>query len=279
LAFEGLSVPAKGIDPQHCPDELLKAACNAWDRALQLGEKHGYRNAQSTVIAPTGTIGLLMDCDTTGIEPDFALVKYKKLSGGGYFKIANESVPLALQNLGYTKKQAEEILNYAVGHGTLKNAPHINMESLVEAGLTKEEVKTVEAAIPSAFEIGFAVNAYTVGEEAMERLGVDAETYSNPEFSLLSHLGFSDEQIDEANLYVTGTMTVEGAPHLKDEHLPVFDCANRCGNIGERVLHAHSHIKMMGAAQPFLSEAISKTINLPNDATVEDSKSCYQLSW
>ena len=279
LAYEGLSVPAKGIDPQYCPDELLKAACNAWDRALQLGEKYGYRNAQSTVIAPTGTIGLLMDCDTTGIEPDFALVKYKKLSGGGYFKIANESVPLALGNLGYTKKQTEEILNYAVGHGTLKNAPHINMESLVKAGLTKEEVKTVEAAIPSAFEIGFAINAYTVGEEAMERLGVDAETYSNPEFSLLSHLGFTDEQIDEANLFVTGTMTVEGAPHLKDEHLPVFDCANRCGNIGERVLHAHSHIKMMASAQPFISGAISKTINLPNEATVEDIKSCYELSW
>lgn len=279
LAYEGLSVPAVGIDPQHCPDELLKAACNAWDKALQLGEKHGYRNAQATVIAPTGTIGLLMDCDTTGIEPDFALVKYKKLSGGGYFKIANESVPLALKNLGYTEKEIKTILNYAVGHGTLKGAPHINLDSLVEAGLTKAEVKVIEKAIPSAFEIGFAVNAYTVGEKGMERLGVDADTYSHPEFSLLNHLGFTDEQIDEANLYVTGTMTVEGAPHLKDEHLPVFDCANRCGHIGERVLHAHSHIKMMGAAQPFISGAISKTINLPNEANVEDIKSCYQLSW
>jgi ribonucleoside-diphosphate reductase alpha chain len=279
LAYEGLSVPAVGIDPQHCPDELLKAACNAWDKALQLGEKHGYRNAQATVIAPTGTIGLLMDCDTTGIEPDFALVKYKKLSGGGYFKIANESVPLALKNLGYKDKEIKEILNYAVGHGTLKNAPHINLETLVEAGLTKTEVKTIEKAIPSAFEIGFAINPFTVGEKAMERLGVDADTYNHPEFSLLNHLGFTDEQIDEANLYVTGTMTVEGAPHLKDEHLPVFDCANRCGHIGERVLHAHSHIKMMGAAQPFISGAISKTINLPNEANVEDIKSCYQLSW
>lgn len=279
LAYEGLSVPAQGIDPQHCPDELLKAACNAWDRALQLGEKHGYRNAQATVIAPTGTIGLLMDCDTTGIEPDFALVKYKKLSGGGYFKIANESVPLALKNLGYKKNQIEDILNYAVGHGTLKNAPHINFESLEKAGLSKADIKTIEKAIPSAFEIGFAINPYTVGEKAMEKLGLDADTYNHPEFSLLNHLGFTDEQIDEANLYVTGTMTVEGAPHLKEEHLPVFDCANRCGNIGERVLHAHSHIRMMGAAQPFISGAISKTINLPNEATVEDIKSCYHLSW
>jgi len=279
LAYEGLSVPAVGIDPQHCPEELLKAACNAWDKALQLGEKHGYRNAQSTVIAPTGTIGLLMDCDTTGIEPDFALVKYKKLSGGGYFKIANESVPLSLRNLGYSKADTDAILKYAVGHGTLKNAPHINFETLEKAGLSKADVKTVEKAIPSAFEIGFAINAYTLGEKTMTKLGVDEATYSNPDFDLLNHLGFTDEQIDEANLYVTGTMTVEGAPKLKDEHLPIFDCANRCGNIGERVLHAHSHIKMMGAAQPFISGAISKTINLPNEANVEDIKSCYELSW
>lgn len=279
LAYEGLSVPAVGIDPQHCPEELLKAACNAWDKALQLGEKHGYRNAQSTVIAPTGTIGLLMDCDTTGIEPDFALVKFKKLSGGGYFKIANESVPLSLQNLGYSKADADAILKYAVGHGTLKGAPHINFETLEKAGLSKTDIKTVEKAIPSAFEIGYAINAYTLGEKAMEKLGVAETVYSNPEFDLLNHLGFTDEQIDEVNLYVTGTMTVEGAPKLKDEHLPVFDCANRCGNIGRRVLHAHSHIKMMGAAQPFISGAISKTINLPNEATVEDIKSSYELSW
>jgi ribonucleoside-diphosphate reductase alpha chain len=279
LAYEGLSVPAVGIDPKHCPDELLKAACNAWDKALQLGEKHGYRNAQATVIAPTGTIGLLMDCDTTGIEPDFALVKYKKLSGGGYFKIANESVPMALKNLGYTQRQNDEILAHVLGHGTLKDAPHINLESLVEAGLTKAEVKVIEKAIPSAFEIGFAINAYTVGEKGMERLGVAEATYSDPDFSLLNHLGFTDEQIDETNLFVTGTMTVEGAPHLKEEHLPVFDCANRCGATGERVLHAHSHIRMMGAAQPFISGAISKTINLPNEANVEDIKSCYELSW
>jgi len=279
LAFEGLSVPAVGIDPQYCPDELLKAACNSWDKALQLGEKHGYRNAQATVIAPTGTIGLLMDCDTTGIEPDFALVKYKKLSGGGYFKIANESVPLALKNLGYTAEQVKEIVHYATGYGTIKTAPHINFETLKDAGLTNEELDIIEAAIPSAFEIGFAINGHTLGKETMERLKIEEVVYGNPEFSLLAHLGFTPIQISEANLYVTGTMTVEGAPHLKEEHLPVFDCANRCGNIGTRILHGHSHIRMMAAAQPFISGAISKTINLPHEATVEDIKSCYELSW
>jgi len=279
LAYEGLSVPAVGIDPQYCPEELLKAACNAWDKALQLGEKHGFRNAQATVIAPTGTIGLLMDCDTTGIEPDFALVKYKKLSGGGYFKIANESVPLALKNLGYTEAQVKNILNYAVGHATLSGAPHINQDTLSKAGLTAEDIEKIEKAIPSAFEIGFAINGFTLGEDTMNRLSLSQDIYADADFSLLNYLGFTDEQIDEANIYIVGTMTVEGAPYLKDEHLPVFDCANRCGNIGTRILHGHSHIRMMAAAQPFISGAISKTINLPNEATQEDIKSCYELSW
>lgn len=277
--YEGLSVKPVGIDPKYCPEYLLTAACNAWDQAVMLGEKFGYRNAQTTVIAPTGTIGLVMDCDTTGIEPDFALVKFKKLSGGGYFKIVNQSVPGALKNLGYKSGEIDDIVNYAKGHGTLKGAPEINHKTLKEKGFTTENLAAIEAGLVSAFEISFVFNQWTLGEETMGRLGFTKEVYENPGFNLLSALGFSSDQIAAANDYVCGTMTIEGAPHLKDEHLPVFDCANRCGNIGQRYIHAHGHIRMMGAAQPFISGAISKTINLPNEATQDDIKSCYQLSW
>lgn len=277
--YEGLSVKPVGIDPKHCPEYLLTAACDQWDKAVMLGEKNGYRNAQTTVIAPTGTIGLVMDCDTTGIEPDFALVKFKKLSGGGYFKIVNQSVPGALKNLGYTDGQIEEIVNYAKGHATLKGAPEINHDSLSKLGFTSENLAAIEGGLLSAFEISFVFNHWTLGEKTMERLGFDKETYESVNFNLLKALGFSSEQIAKANDYVCGTMTVEGAPHLKDEDLSVFDCANRCGNIGERFIHAHGHIRMMGAAQPFISGAISKTINLPNEASQDDIKSCYQLSW
>lgn len=277
--YEGLSVKPVGIDPKHCPDYLLTAACDQWDKAVMLGEKHGYRNAQTTVIAPTGTIGLVMDCDTTGIEPDFALVKFKKLSGGGYFKIVNQSVPGALKNLGYSEIEINDIVNYAKGHATLKGAPVINHKSLKEKGFTAKDLKAIEGGLASAFEIGFAFNHWTLGEDTMERLGFSKEQYESANFNLLKELGFESQDIKAANDYVCGTMTVEGAPHLKDEHLPVFDCANRCGEIGERFIHAHGHIRMMGAAQPFISGAISKTINLPNEATQEDIKSCYQLSW
>lgn len=277
--YEKLSVKPQGIKAKYCPDYLLTAATKAWDEAVQLGEKHGYRNAQTTVIAPTGTIGLVMDCDTTGVEPDFALVKFKKLSGGGYFKIINQSVPAALKNLGYSEKESEAIIKYAVGSGTFAGAPHINNQTLSEKGFIAEEIKKLDAAVGSAFEIGFVFNVYNLGEECLQRLGFKPEQYFNFEWSLLEALGFTDEQIEAANDYVCGTMTIEGAPFLKSEHLPVFDCANKCGKKGERFIHAHGHIRMMGAAQPFLSGAISKTINLPNEATVDEIADSYLMSW
>ncbi|MBY0537320.1 MAG: vitamin B12-dependent ribonucleotide reductase [Chitinophagaceae bacterium] len=277
--YEKLSVKPQGIKAQYCPDYLLKAATKAWDEAVQLGEKYGYRNAQTTVIAPTGTIGLVMDCDTTGVEPDFALVKFKKLSGGGYFKIINQSVPTALKNLGYKEKEIDAIVKYAVGAGTFAGAPGINHQTLSEKGFIAEEIKKLDAAVGTAFEIGFVFNVYTLGEECLQRLGFKPEQYFNFEWSLLEALGFSDDDIDAANDYVCGTMTIEGAPYLKDEHLKVFDCANKCGKKGERYIHAHGHIRMMAAAQPFLSGAISKTINLPNEAVVEEIADSYLMSW
>lgn len=277
--YEELSVKPVGIDPVYCPDYLLSGATGAWDKALQWGEKYGYRNAQTTVIAPTGTIGLVMDCDTTGIEPDFALVKFKKLSGGGYFKIVNQSVPLALKNMGYSESEVQNIVNYAKGHGTLKGSPFINHETLATKGFTTSDIEKIESGLLSAFEIGFVFNQWVLGEDTLKRLGFTPEQYNNSNFNLLRSLGYTKEEISLANDFVCGTMTVEGAPHLKDEHLPVFDCANKCGQIGERYIHPHGHIRMMASAQPFLSGAISKTINLPNEATVDDIKSCYQLSW
>ncbi|MBS1661146.1 MAG: vitamin B12-dependent ribonucleotide reductase [Bacteroidetes bacterium] len=277
--YEGLETKPQGLKAKYCPDYLLKAATKAWDEAVQLGEKYGYRNAQSTVIAPTGTIGLVMDCDTTGVEPDFALVKFKKLSGGGYFKIINQSVPLALKNLGYTEKQIDSIVKYAVGSGTFAGAPAINHQSLSEKGFIAEEIKKLDAAVGSAFEIGFVFNVYTLGEECLQRLGFKPAQYYNFEWNLLEALGFTDAEIEAANDYVCGTMTIEGAPFLKEEHLAVFDCANKCGKKGQRYIHAHGHIRMMGAAQPFISGAISKTINLPNEATVEEIADAYMLSW
>jgi ribonucleoside-diphosphate reductase alpha chain len=277
--YEGLEVKPQGLKAKYCPDYLLKAATKAWDEAVQLGEKFGYRNAQSTVIAPTGTIGLVMDCDTTGVEPDFALVKFKKLSGGGYFKIINQSVPTALKNLRYTDKQIDTIVKYAVGSATFAGAPFINHQTLSEKGFIADEIKKLDAAVGSAFEIGFVFNVYALGEECLQRLGFKPAQYYNFEWSLLEALGFSDAEIEAANDYVCGTMTIEGAPHLREEHLPVFDCANRCGRKGQRYIHAHGHIRMMAAAQPFISGAISKTINLPNEATVEEIADAYLLSW
>jgi ribonucleoside-diphosphate reductase alpha chain len=277
--YEGLEVKPQGLKAKYCPDYLLKAATKAWDEAVQLGEKFGYRNAQSTVIAPTGTIGLVMDCDTTGVEPDFALVKFKKLSGGGYFKIINQSVPTALKNLRYTDKQIDTIVKYAVGSATFAGAPFINHQTLSEKGFIADEIKKLDAAVGSAFEIGFVFNVYALGEECLQRLGFKPAQYYNFEWSLLEALGFSDAEIEAANDYVCGTMTIEGAPHLRGEHLPVFDCANKCGRKGQRYIHAHGHIRMMAAAQPFISGAISKTINLPNEATVEEIADAYLLSW
>ena len=277
--YEKLSIKPQGIKAKYCPDYLLTAACKAWDNAVELGERFGYRNAQTTVIAPTGTIGLVMDCDTTGVEPDFALVKFKKLSGGGYFKIINQSVPLALTNLGYTDKERDAIIQYAVGSGTFDGAPHINPQTLSEKGFLGEEIKKLNDAVKAAFEISFVFNRFALGEACLERLGFTAAQYNDWNFNLLEALGFTDEQIDAANDYICGTMTVEGAPYLKEEHLTVFDCANKNGKKGERYIHAHGHIRMMAATQPFISGAISKTINLPNEAEVEEIADCYMLSW
>ncbi len=278
-AYIDLQIIPQGIKAKYCPDYLLTAACKAWVDAVELGEKFGYRNAQTTVIAPTGTIGLVMDCDTTGVEPDFALVKFKKLSGGGYFKIINQSVPQALRNLNYSDKEVNAIEKYAVGAASFEGAPFINSQILSEKGFIADEIKKLNDAAKSAFEIGFIFNKYTLGEACLERLGFAAEQYNDWSFNLLESLGFTDEQIDAANDYICGTMTIEGAPFLKDEHLPVFDCANKCGKKGERFIHAYGHIRMMAACQPFLSGAISKTINLPHEATVEEIADCYMLSW
>ncbi len=279
-AYEGLTVTPLGIDEAYCPDYLLTAARETADAAVEKGEKHGFRNAQVTVLAPTGTIGLVMDCDTTGIEPDFALVKFKKLAGGGYFKIINQCVPHALKTLGYTEKESKEIINFAKGYATLEGCPHINPESLAEKGFGVDQIRAIEAALPSSFDIKFAFNHFTLGDDfCKEVLGLSDEHLNDFTFDMLRHLEFSREQIQQANDYVCGTMTVEGAPHLKDEHLEVFDCANKCGRTGTRYISAEGHIRMMAAAQPFLSGAISKTINLPNEATVEDMKKAYMMSW
>lgn len=277
--YESLSVKPQGIKVKYCPDYLLKAACKAWDDAVESGGKYGYRNAQTTVIAPTGTIGLVMDCDTTGVEPDFSLVKFKKLSGGGYFRIINQSVPLALKNLGYTEKGIDTIVKYTVGTASFAGAPFINHQTLSEKGFIADEIKRLDAAVATAFEISFVFNKFTLGEECLQRLGFKPEDYNSFEWSLLEALGFTDEQVEAANDYVCGTMMLEGAPYLKEKDLPVFDCANRCGKKGRRFIHAHGHIRMMGATQPFISGAISKTINLPNEATVDEIADAYLLSW
>ncbi|MFY0618758.1 vitamin B12-dependent ribonucleotide reductase [Shimia sp.] len=279
--YEGLAVKPVPLDAPNCPDQMLvELAKSSWDEALQLGEKNGYRNAQTSVIAPTGTIGLVMDCDTTGIEPDFALVKFKKLAGGGYFKIINRSVPAALEGIGYSSAQIEEIVSYAVGHGTIGNAPGINHTSLIGHGFTTNEIEKVEAALGSAFDIRFVFNQWTLGEEFCTNvLGIPSEKLNDPAFELLSHLGYTKADIDAANDHVCGTMTLEGAPHLKEEHYHIFDCANPCGKKGKRYLSVDSHITMMAAAQSFISGAISKTINMPNDATITDCQKAYELSW
>ncbi len=261
------------------PSELLQAAAQCWDEAITLGERHGYRNAQATVLAPTGTIGLLMDCDTTGIEPDFALVKFKKLAGGGHFKIVNQSVPGALRNLGYSELELSEIVAYVSGTNTFTGAPHASRQWLLGKGLNEKELAKAEAALPGVFHVSQALASWVIGESALKRLGIAPEEYKAPGFSLLSKLGLTSQQIDEINDCVIGRMTIEGAPHLRDEHLPVFDCANRCGNIGQRFLPPMAHVRMMGAAQPFLSGAISKTVNLPNEATVEEIESIYLEGW
>ena len=269
LVIENVRDTKLGMEAQKC-----------WDTAYELGQKYGYRNAQTSVIAPTGTIGLVMDCDTTGIEPDFAMVKFKKLAGGGYFKIINRTVPDALNQLQYTEGEITEIINYAVGHGTLETAPFINHETLKEKGFTEKELSILESNLKNVFDIRFSFNIFTLGKEfCTDVLNFSEEQLNDFNFNMLSELGFSSKEIDEANTYCCGTMTLEEAPHIKDEHLSVFDCANPCGKIGKRFLSTESHIKMMAAAQPFISGAISKTINMPNDASVDDCMEAYLMSW
>jgi ribonucleoside-diphosphate reductase alpha chain len=279
--YEGLDTAPVPLDHASCPDpRLLAHATQAWEKAIVLGRKHGYRNAQATVIAPTGTIGLVMDCDTTGIEPDFALVKFKKLAGGGYFKIINRMVPEALRGLGYPEEAIKRIVEYAVGRGTLAGAPGVNHEALTAKGFTPEKIAVVEKAVASAFDIKFVFNRWTLGEDFLTgTLNLPPERIDQPDFDLLAEIGFGKREIEAANEYACGAMTLEGAPGLNPEHLPVFDCASPCGRKGKRFLSVESHIRMMAAAQPFVSGAISKTINMPNDATVDDCKEAYLLSW
>ncbi len=278
--YEGLTIPPAGIHQEECPPDLLKAAQKSWDRALELGEQYGYRNAQSTVIAPTGTIGLVMDCDTTGIEPDFALVKFKKLAGGGYFKIINQSLPPALRHLGYSSSQIQDIITYATGTRTLKNAPFLNHDALKDKGFDRSTIERVEHSLDGAFDINFAFNKWTLGEEFCQTtLGLSETELQDPQLNILTLLGFTQEEVLAANDYCCGTMTVEGAPHLKPEHLPIFDCANRCGRLGQRFISPPAHIRMMAAAQPFISGAISKTINMPSDASVDSVKEAYMTGW
>jgi len=297
--FENLRIPPVPIDHAVInegrvnianADDLLDRSVRAWDEALSLGEKFGYRNAQVTVIAPTGTIGLLMDCDTTGIEPDFALVKFKKLAGGGYFKIANASVEPALVALGYGKDEIRSIMAHLLGTLSLEtpmpaDAPGVQgtmtFKSWLRAhGLSDGDLEKVEEALPGVFELGYAFSAWTLGDDALRRAGVDPEqAKADPSFNLLARLGLNRQQISRLNDEICGLGTVEGARHLRPEHLPVFDCANKCGKYGQRFIAAEGHIRAMAAAQPFITGAISKTINLPNEATVDDIKRCYQLSW
>jgi len=279
--YGDLSISPVPLVATECRDtELARAARDSWDMALELGEIHGYRNAQVSVVAPTGTIGLVMDCDTTGIEPDFALVKFKKLAGGGYFKIINRMVPVALENLGYSQEQIDDIVDYAVGRATLKDAPGINHAKLRAVGFDDEVLGRVEGALGEAFDIKFVFNKWTLGEEfCTETLGISPTNLDDMSYDMLAALGFSKKDVEAANGFVCGTMTLEGAPHLMEEHLPIFDCANPCGRIGKRYLSVESHIRMMAASQPFISGAISKTINMPNAATIEDCKEAYMLSW
>ncbi len=277
--YEGLSVLPRGIDAEYCPKELFDAAGKVWEEALQKGMKHGFRNAQVSVIAPTGTIGLVMDCDTTGIEPEFAIVKFKKLAGGGYFKIVNQSVHKALGRLGYSDSQVEDIEKYCKGHGTLRGCPGINQQWLKSRGFTDDKVDLVEKQLEGVFDIRFAFNKWIFGEEFCKSLGFSEQELNDPSFDMLAALGATHEDVEAANDYVCGTMTIEGAPHLKEEHLPVFDCASTCGKNGKRYINHMAHVQMMSAVQPFISGAISKTVNMPAGATTAEIGEVYTSAW
>ena len=278
--YDGLSVLPMGINAKKCPKDLLDAARESWDRAIREGEEHGYRNAQTTVIAPTGTIGLVMNADTTGVEPQFSLVQYKQLAGGGSLRIINHGVPNALRRLGYSEKETQAIQEYIMGTASLGNCPTVSSKVLKAAGFNAKMLKKVEASFPDVFDIRSAFAPSILGEDfCTETLGISKEQFEDPFFDTLSHLGFSNDEIDQANDHVFGYGTIEGAPGLKDEHLPVFDCATPCGKYGKRSIDWKAHVLMMAAAQPFISGAISKTINMPADASIEDIREAYDLSY
>jgi len=277
--YEGLTIKPEGLSAETTPPDLIAAARDVWNRAVELGTEHGFRNAQATVLAPTGTIGLVMDCDTTGIEPDFALVKFKKLAGGGYFKIINQGIPAALKTLGYSAEQIDDVVAYTIGHGTLDGCPTIDHGALREKGFTDEVIGRVEKALPTSFDISNAFAPHVVGEENLRKLGISDEEIGDWTLDVLARLGFNEGEIETANTWACGTMTVEGSPHLADTHLPVFDCANHCGKRGTRSIRYDGHILMMAASQPFISGAISKTINMPAEATLDDIKRAYYLAW
>ncbi|MDO8656028.1 MAG: vitamin B12-dependent ribonucleotide reductase, partial [Nanoarchaeota archaeon] len=271
--YETLTITPQPIDQNICPSDLLQASHQAWDNALNWGLQWGYRNAQVSVIAPTGTIGLVMDCDTTGVEPDYALVKFKKLAGGGYFKIVNNSVPKALRRLGYSVQQIQDIIQYCLGHASLEESPSINWQSLRAKGLSDEQLQAVGKELRNAMDIRFVFNSWTLGKEFYDHV------MDGKQGNVLSMLGFTDKDINDANEYICGTMTLEGAPHLKEEHYPVFDCANKCGKKGRRYIHPYGHLKMVAAVQSFISGAISKTINMPTDWTVQQVQQAYYDGW
>jgi len=298
--YEGLQIRPVPIDAEPLEDvgddhglnnatDLLRRARRAWDDALHEGEQHGYRNAQSTVIAPTGTIGLLMDCDTTGVEPDFALVKFKKLAGGGYFKIANQSLKPSLEALGYETDEVRQILSYVMGRLSLdvpmptgdassESDEETFGQFLVARGLSDEDLKQITDTLPTVFEMSYAFAPAVLGEEMLARLGLEnAELVAG--LDVLKALGLEDKQIGVLSEAICGKQTIEGSPHVLDKHLPVFDCANTCGPSGRRFIATSGHIRMMASAQPFVSGAISKTINLPNTATIDDIGASYRLSW
>lgn len=277
--YEGLSVKPRGIDSEYCPSELFEAAGKVWDLALEKGMQYGFRNAQVSVIAPTGTIGLVMDCDTTGIEPEFAIVKFKKLAGGGYFKIVNQSVHKALERLGYTPAQIDDIEHYCKGHGTLSGSPSLNRQWLKSRGFPDDKIEIVESQLETVFDIRFAFNKWILGEDFCAALGFTEEQLNNPDFDMLLALGATEQDAELANDYICGTMTIEGAPHLKLEHLPVFDCASRCGRKGLRYIKHMAHVRMMSAVQPFISGAISKTVNMPGTATTVEIGEVFQAAW
>ena len=279
-SYEDLTILPTPLNQELAPKAMLTAAQASWDNALELGQKNGYRNAQVTVIAPTGTIALVMDCDTTGIEPDFSIIKFKKLAGGGYFKIVNNSVKPALKKLEYSDDQIRDIEKYCVGHGSIRDAPFINFKTLSEKGFDKLQLDALENEAKNAFEIKFIFNKWTLGEDfCKNKLGLTDKQLTNTNFNMLKFLGFNKDEIDAAGEYLCGTMTLEGAPHLKGDHYRIFDCANKCGRKGKRYIHHSGHIKMMAAAQSFISGAISKTINMPREVSVEDIKSAYYDSW